>query len=85
MHWCKKLLETAVDCSDRLGGALALAPADVVASKEKLAGQVALFDMIVVCDDKFATFATSHAHHGKVLEEFTAKGPSTDQKHFQSP
>ena len=76
--------QAGVDCSDRLRGTCALALADVVAAKQKLARQVAFFDVVIVCDDDSAMLAAAHAHQRKVFENLAAERAGTNQKHVQS-
>mmetsp|Transcript_30594 Transcript_30594/g.51716 ORF Transcript_30594/g.51716 Transcript_30594/m.51716 type:complete len:341 (-) Transcript_30594:1202-2224(-) len=53
---------------------------DVVVAEEKLAGQIALFDLIHVGYNNGAFGGAAHPHHGKILDELTSQSTSTYQE-----
>lgn len=50
---------------------------DIPGSEEELPVEVGLLDGVHVCDNDLSLTA-SQAHHGKVLQELTADGSSTN-------
>lgn len=46
--------------------------------EEELSIEIGLLNGVHVCDNDVTSFPTAQANHGKILEKFTAKGPSSN-------
>ena len=66
----------------RFSCTLALTLSDMVAAEQKLSGEVAFFDVVVVGDGQQTFFAASDAHHGEIFQNFAADCTCADHKNL---